>query len=111
MFDNCNLTLGNKNFFELTTDGRYFNSLTIKNSKVKLNNSMYLVHIDKNTSTKFGNLSLVNNVFYAEAVTSGNGFKILILRMLPQVWTNWFLIIIHLLMFVLIGVECIISLV
>lgn len=37
---------------------------------------MYLVHIDKNTSTKFGNLSLVNNVFYAEAVTSGNGFKI-----------------------------------
>lgn len=76
VFDNCNLTLGNKNFFELTTDGRYFNSLTIKNSKVKLNNSMYLVHIDKNTSTKFGNLSLVNNVFYAEAVTSGNGFKI-----------------------------------
>lgn len=77
VFDKCNLTLGNNNFFELTTDGRYFNSLTIKNSKVNLKNSMYLVHIDKNTSTKFGNLSLVNNVFYAEAVTSEkNGFKI-----------------------------------
>lgn len=76
VFDKCNLTLGSKNFFELTTDTRYFNSFSIKNSKIKLNGSMYLVHLGNNTSNMFGTLSLVNNVFYAVAPTSGNGFKL-----------------------------------
>ena len=76
VFDKCNLTLGSKNFFELTTDTRYFNSFSIRNSKIKLNSNMYLVHIDKNTSTNFGTLSLVNNVFYAAEPIGGNGFKI-----------------------------------
>lgn len=76
VFDKCNLTLGSKNFFELTTDTRYFNSFSIKNSKIKLNGSMYLVHLGGNTSKNFGTLSLVNNVFYAAAPTDGNGFKL-----------------------------------
>lgn len=76
VFDKCNLTLGSKNFFELTTDTRYFNSFSIRNSKIKLNSNMYLVHIEKNTSTNFGTLSLVNNVFYAAEPIGGNGFKI-----------------------------------
>lgn len=76
VFDKCNLTLGSKNFFELTTDTRYFNSFSIRNSKIKLNSNMYLVHIEKNASTNFGTLSLVNNVFYAAEPIGGNGFKI-----------------------------------
>lgn len=77
VFDKCNLTLGSKNFFDFTSDKRYFNSFTIKNSKIKLSGGMYLVNIsDKDASQDFGTLSLVNNVFYAAAPADGDGFKL-----------------------------------
>lgn len=37
---------------------------------------MNLVHINANTSSNFGTLSLVNNVLYADKTIDGNGFKL-----------------------------------
>lgn len=76
VFDKCNILLGSKNFFELTNDGRYFKSLSFNDCKIKLSAAMNLVHINANTSSNFGTLSLVNNVLYADKTIDGNGFKL-----------------------------------
>lgn len=68
IFDNCDMILPAKNFFELTSDGRYFNDLSLKNSRIKLTGDMFFVHLNENTSANFGNLIIENNVFYTNSI-------------------------------------------
>ena len=79
LFNNCMMDLPAKNFFELTTDGRYFKDMVIKNSRIKLNGNMFLINLgEKNKSTSFGNLTIENNIFYTpNQATTLNNFKIL----------------------------------
>lgn len=77
IFDNCDMILPAKNFFELHGDGKYFNDLSLKNSRIKLAGNMYLVSLDKNTSTDFGKLTIENNIFYTNSVNEKvSGFKV-----------------------------------
>lgn len=68
IFDDCDMVLPAKNLFELTSTERYFNDLSLKNSRIKLTGDMFLVNLDKNTSTHFGKLIIENNVFYTASV-------------------------------------------
>lgn len=78
IFDNCDMILPAKNFFELHGDGKYFNDLSLKNSRIKLAGNMYLVSLDKNTSTYFGKLTIENNIFYTNSVNEKvSGFKVI----------------------------------
>lgn len=78
IFDNCDMILPAKNFFELHGDGKYFNDLSLKNSRIKLAGNMYLVSLDKNTSTDFGKLTIENNIFYTNSVNEKvSGFKVI----------------------------------
>lgn len=78
IFDNCDMILPAKNFFELHDDGKYFNDLSLKNSRIKLAGNMYLVSLDKNTSTDFGKLTIENNIFYTNSVNEKvSGFKVI----------------------------------
>lgn len=79
LFNYCMMDLPAKNFFELTTDGRYFKDMVIKNSRIKLKGNMFLINLgEKNKSTSFGNLTMENNIFYTpNQTTTLNSFKIL----------------------------------
>lgn len=68
IFDDCDMILPAKNFFELTSDGRYFNDFSLKNSRIKLSGDMFLVHLNENKSTDFGKLTIENNVFYTASI-------------------------------------------
>lgn len=68
IFDDCDMILPAKNFFELTGDGRYFNDFSLKNSRIKLSGDMFLVHLNENKSTDFGKLTIENNVFYTASI-------------------------------------------
>lgn len=76
LFNACNIILGQKNFYEVTTDSRYFTNFTIKDCKIKLSAPMYLVHMNASKSLDYGTLSLINNILYTEAPLTGNGFKL-----------------------------------
>lgn len=68
IFDDCDMILPASNFFELHTDGRYFNDLTLKNSRINLAGKMFLVSLNDNTSVDFGKLTIENNVFYTKSI-------------------------------------------
>lgn len=68
IFDDCDMILPAKNFFELHNDGRYFNDLSLKNSRIKLVGNLFLVSLNKNTSVNFGKLTIENNTFYTNSI-------------------------------------------
>lgn len=68
IFDDCDMILPAKNFFELHNDGRYFNDLSLKNSRIKLAGNLFLVSLNKNTSVNFGKLTIENNTFYTNSI-------------------------------------------
>lgn len=77
VFNGCMMDLPAKNFFELTTNGRYFKDMVIKNSRVRIKGNMFLIHLAGNTSTDFGKLTIENNIFYTSAQTATlNSFKL-----------------------------------
>lgn len=77
VFNDCMMDLPAKNFFELTTDGRYFKDMVIKNSRIKIEGNMFLIHLKANTSTDFGKLTIENNIFYSPAqATTIENFKL-----------------------------------
>ena len=77
LFNKCMLDLPTKNFFELTNDARYFSDLEIKNSKIRLNGNMNLIHLGGSKCDSFGTLIFENNVFYTKGQnTILNNFKL-----------------------------------
>ncbi len=81
VFDDCEIKpVPGRNFFELTTAGRYFNDLTVQDCLVKLpagasSANLFFTHMSNVATTDFGSLTVHNNVFYMESGEAQN-FKL-----------------------------------